>query len=219
MIALKIIGITLAVIAVLVFALLISRAKMIVRYTEEDKLELYFGFWFLKFKIKAKEKNETKKKKSGIFIQSFKKRLGLDIFDSEELKNALKEGGLSARISQIAAVVILFLERIKWLISKLRADKLGFTVVCGGDSAHAAIEYGLVCSAVYPFSAFLTNNFNFKKNAEDIKIGCDFDGESFFEFNFGISVRIFHLLKVAVDCLKDISTIAEKAEVLQNERR
>ncbi|MBE6692615.1 MAG: hypothetical protein E7586_04735 [Ruminococcaceae bacterium] len=217
MIALKIIGISFAVIILIITVILLSRAKLIMGYTEKKGFEIYFGFWFLKFKIKAKDKK--KKKKSGRFAEAFKKRLGLDVFDTEELKNALKEGGISAKITQIAAIIMLFAERIKWFLSKLRGDKLCITAVCGGDSADAAIEYGLVCATVYPLSTFVLDKLNLKKNAESIKIGCDFDGDSYFEFQFVISVKIYHLLKVAVDCLSDLAVIAEKAEVLQNERR
>ncbi len=216
MIALKIIGISFAVIALLITVILISRAKLIIGYTEKSGFGIYFGFWFFRFKIKAKDK---KNKKSGRFAEAFKKRLGLDVFDTEELKNALKEGSISVKITQIAAVIMLFAERIKWFLSKLRGDKLDVTVVCGGDSADAAIEYGLVCATVYPLSSFVFDKLNLKKNAESIKIGCDFDGDPYFEFKFVISVKICHLLKAAIDCLNDLTAIAQKAEVLQNEHR
>ncbi len=217
MIALKIIGISFAVIALLIIVILISRAKLIIGCNEENGLEVFFGIWFLKFKVKTKEKK--KKKKSGRFANAFKKRLGLDVFDSEELKNALKEGGLSAKIAQIAAVIMLFAERIKWFLSKLRGDEICVKAVCGGDSADAAIEYGLVCATVYPLSAFILDKLNLKKNAENIYIGCNFDGESYFEFKFVVSVKIYHLLKVAADCLNDLAVVAQKAEVLQDEHR
>ena len=220
MIVLKIIGIILAVIIGLIALILISRIKLLISYTQEKGFRIGFGFWFLRFWKKKEEepKAEKKEKKPSKFAQSFKKRLGLDAFDTEELKDSFSEGSLSEKITQIAAIVMLFFERIKWLFSKIRADKFRILAVCGGDSADAAIEYGVACATVYPLSAYISDNLSFKKNAQDIQLKCNFDGDAYFEFDLTLSVRIYYILKTAIGCLKDLAIIAEQAEVLDNER-
>ena len=221
MIVLKIIGIILAVIIGLIALLLISRIKLLISYTQEKGFRIGFGFWFFRFWKSNEEeepKAEKKEKKPSKFAQSLKKRLGLDAFDTEELKEGFSEGSLSEKITQIAAIVILFFERIKWLFSKIRADKFRILAVCGGDSADAAIEYGVACATVYPLSAYISDNLSFKKNAQDIQLKCNFDGDAYFEFDLTLSVRIYYILKTAIGCLKDLAVIAEKAEVLDNER-
>lgn len=220
MIVLKIIGIILAVIIALIALFMISRIKLLISYTQEKGFRIGFGFWFFRFWKKKEEepKAEKKEKKPSKFAQSLKKRLGLDAFDTEELKEGFSEGSLSEKITQIAAIVMLFFERIKWLFSKIRADKFRILAVCGGDSADAAIEYGVACATVYPLSAYISDNLNFKKNAQDIQLKCNFDGDAYFEFDLTLSVRIYYILKTAIGCLKDLAVIAEKAEVLDNER-
>lgn len=220
MIVLKIIGIILAVIIGLILLILISRIKLLISYTQEKGFRIGFGFWFLRFWKNNEEepKAEKKEKKPSKFAQSLKKRLGLDAFDTEELKKGFSEGSLSEKITQIAAIVMLFFERIKWLFSKIRADKFRILAVCGGDSADAAIEYGIACATVYPLSAYISDNLSFKKNAQDIQLKCNFDGDAYFEFDLTLSVRIYYILKTAIGCLKDLAVIAEKAEVLDNER-
>ena len=221
MIVLKIIGIILAVIIALIALFMISRIKLLISYTQEKGFRIGFGFWFLRFWKSNEEKEpkaEKKEKKPSKFAQSLKKRLGLDAFDTEELKKGFSEGSLSEKITQIAAIVMLFFERIKWLFSKIRADKFRILAVCGGDSADAAIEYGVACATVYPLSAYISDNLNFKKNAQDIQLKCNFDGDAYFEFDLTLSVRIYYILKTAIGCLKDLAIIAEKAEVLDNER-
>lgn len=233
MIVLKIIGITLAAIILLIVLILLLRAKVIICYNKEKGFRVGFGVAFLKFMPKSKDKapknEETpkedtaeekpkKEKKKSKLVEKIKKRLGLDVFDFEELKNYFQEGKLSDKIAQIVAIVMLFFDRIKWLFAQLRVDRLGINAVCGGDSAEAALEYGLVCATVYPLSGFITNNINIKKKAENIQIGCDFDGEAYLEFDLTISVKIYHIFKLAIDCLKDLAVIAEKAEVFNNER-
>lgn len=220
MIVLKIIGIILAVIIALIALFMISRIKLLISYTQEKGFRIGFGFWFFRFWKKKEEepKAEKKEKKPSKFAQSLKKRLGLDAFDTEELKEGFSEGSLSEKITQIAAIVMLFFERIKWLFSKIRADKFRILAVCGGDSADAAIEYGVACATVYPLSAYISDNLNFKKNAQDIQLKCNFNGDAYFEFDLTLSVRIYYILKTAIGCLKDLAVIAEKAEVLDNER-
>ena len=215
MIVLKIIGIVLATIILLIALVLRLRTKMFVSFSNENGFDCGFKFLFFKRTLKGKD-NKAKQSK---LIRKIKQQLGFDIFDKEELKNNINNGSISETITQIITIVMLFFERIKWLLSKLRVDKLKISAVCGGDSAEAAMEYGLVCASVYPLTAFITNNINIKKNAEEISIFCNFDGETYLEFDLKTSVTNYQFLKVALGCLTDLAVIAQYTEDMNNERR
>lgn len=216
MVVLKIIGIILATIILLIGLILLVKTKLFVSFSKEKGFDVGFRVLFFKKTLTAKKHKAKKQSRLG---QKIKQWLGLDVFDKEELKKDVENGTISETVTQIITIVMLFFDRIKWLLSKLRVDKLKINAVCGGDSAEAAMEYGLVCASVYPLTAFVTNNINIKKNAEEISIFCNFDGETYLEFDLKISVRNFHLLKAALGCLTDLAVIAQQTEDLNNERR
>jgi hypothetical protein len=63
------------------------------------------------------------------------------------------------------------------------------------DAADAAIEYGVVCSAVYPFIGYLETNFKGAEKALDVNIGCDFENEAYFGTDIKIKLRIIHIVR------------------------
>ena len=184
--------------------------KLVIEFSEENKLIFRIKILCFSFGGKKKRKN----KKPSKLTQKLKKRFGLDVFDSEEFKKDIEQGILSDKVNRIVALVMLFAGQIKWLFSKLRLDKLALFIICGGDdAADAAMEYGLICASVYPMAGYITANINAKKDAEDIRIGCDFDGEAKLEFKLIISIRIYNLLIAALRALGDMAIAAEKTEV------
>lgn len=210
MVVLEIIGIALAVILGLIILTMLLRLKFVIEFSEEKKLRFRMKILCFSFGGKNKKKN----KKPSRLAQRLKKKFGLDVFDSEEFKRDVEQGILSDKVSRIVTLVMLFAGQIKWLFSKLRLDKLALLIICGGgDAADAAMEYGLICASVYPMAGYLTANINAKKDAEDIRIGCDFDGEARLEFKLIISIRIYNLLIAVLRALSDLATAAEKTEV------
>lgn len=220
MVVLKIIGVALAVIAVLIIIALSVRLKLVIAYNGKKQLGFKVKYLFLSFGGKKKKPESIKaegtakpekKKKPSKFVKRIKKKFGLDVLETE-----LKQGGFADKVSQITALVMLFAGQIKWIFSKLRVDLLKVLILCGGnDAADTAIDYGIVCSAVYPMAGYLSANINMKDNAENIQIGCNFDGETSLEFELIISIRTIHLLTALINALGDI---AEKTEEINNEQ-
>lgn len=210
MLVLKIAGITLAVILAVIVIFLLLRLKLCLSYVPDGGIK--FRVKILCFSFGGRKKKPKKKKKEGRFAKSLKKKFGLDALSNQEGDAAGTD--ISDRVSKIAALVMLFAGQIKWLFSKLRLDRLYAFIICGGseDAADAAVQYGAVCAAVYPMAGYLTANVNEKKNAADIRIGCDFEGESRIQFELIISIRIYNLLTAVMRTMAELSDIAENTE-------
>ncbi len=218
MIALKIIGISLAVILglILLLLLLIPCLRLKLKLTYGDDGKVRYKIKVLCFSFGGKEKQKKKKKKESRFGKKIKKLFGLDVFDNQD-KTA---NGVSEKVGAAVALITVFAGQIKFIFSKLRLDKLGLLIVCGdGDAADAAMNYGLVCASVYPLIGYLTANINTKKDAEKVRIGCDFDGDSRIEFDIIISVRIYCLLSAFMNAMGDMTNTGEKNTEVTNEQR
>lgn len=209
MIVLKIIGVILAAIPALILIFLLLRVKIMFSYTPENEPKLYIKLLFFTFGKKKKDpKKDNKTKKPSKILLKIQKRLGIDVFASgEALKQNVDESGISGTAEKVATVISLLAGQIFWLLKRFRLDKLRILAVCGGgDAADAAMDYGLVCAAVYPLAGYLTSNIRTAKNADDVQIVCDFDGDPHFEFDLFVSVRIIHLVRAV---LRNANAVAE----------
>lgn len=203
MIALYIILIILAVLSALIFLILLLNLKLFFEFSLERGFGFKVGILFFKFggkEKKPKQENDEKikkEKKPSKLLQRIKKLFGIDVIsDSDVLKENVEEGGVSETVNKVVTVISLIAGQIFWLLKRFKIKKLKFFVVCGGsDAADTAMEYGLVCAAVYPLAAYLDTNLKTAKNAQDIQIYCDFDGDSRFEFEFNVSIRIIHVIR------------------------
>lgn len=232
MIVLKIIGITLGVILALLILALALNIKLILGFTKDSEpkfLVKVLCFTFGKRKKpkteqqvskEPKEPKKAKEKKPNKFLEKLKKKFGLDFLGSEDFKQNVDEAGISGVVSKVVAIVTMLAGQLKWLLAKFRLDKLKIIAVCsGGDAADAAMDYGLVCASVYPLVGYLTANINKKKDAEEVAIGCDFDGNSYFDFELIVSVRTIHIVRALIRSMSDMAEIAENMEANNEQQR
>ena len=223
MVVLQIIGIALAVIAFLIGIVLCLRIKLMLVYGKEKGFSFRIGILCFKFggkkkKSAAKNQQPTKKasqpkpkKKPNKFIQKLKKRFGLDFLDNEDIKQNVEDKGVYSLVNKIVTIITLLLGQIKWLLSKFRLDKFRVFALCSGDdAADAAMDYGLVCSTVYPLVGYIMANVNAKENAEEILIGCDFDGNNDFEFELFVSVRTIYIVRALLRSMSNMAAVAEQ---------
>ena len=196
MIILKIVGILLLAIIALLIIILSLRIRIIFDYSTQGEAKFYIGVLFFKFRINKKDKPKKEKKQSK-FMLKLKKLFGIDVLsDSESLKQNTEETGISSTVSKVITAVSLIAGEAVWLLKRFKLHHLRFVAVCGGgDAADAAMDYGLVCSTVYPFAGYLDASLKTKKNAQDIRIYCDFDNDSGFEFYIYLSVRTIHIVR------------------------
>ncbi len=196
MLALKIIGSILAVTVVFIFWIFTRRIKLDIGFDTENGFECVVRFLFFKFDL-TKPKAKKENKKPNKLVLKLKKALGLDFLEkSEELKQDGETKTVSDTVNKVVTAISLFAGQVAWLFKRFKLRKLKVTAVCAGDdAADAAIEYGLVCAAIYPMSAYLDTNIKTKKNVQEINIGCDFNGNAYFELGLKLSVRIIHVLR------------------------
>ncbi len=216
MIVLKIIGILLAVVLfVIVFALLQS-IKVMFSFTTEGKLDLKAKILFFtvydankKPKKNAKEdKEEPKEKKKPSKISAYFQRLfGIDtLADAANIKENAETQGISESVNKVVSVFSLLFGQIVWLLRKIRVQKFRVLAICGGaDAADAAMEYGLVCAAIYPLVGYVETNLNTKTNATDIQIGCDFENEAYFETDFTVKLRLIHIIRAVLKSARNMA--------------
>lgn len=85
-----------------------------------------------------------------------------------------KEKGFSGAVKYTAGLAGIILKKIGWLLRRLRFKKFVLEItVASDDAAVTALEYGTVCTAVYPVISFLVSKARFK--AKSVDISADFD--------------------------------------------
>ncbi len=203
MVVLYIIGITLVVILALLIFILLLKVKLFFDFSTDSGFSFKIGILFFTFDLtkekpeKDKDKEEKKEKKPSKLLRRIKKFFGIDVIsDSDALKENVEEGGISSTVNRVVTAVSLIAGQIFWLLKKFTIKKLRVFVVCGGsDAADTAMQYGLVCAAVYPMVGYLDTNLKTEKDAQDIGVYCDFDGDSKLDFEFDVSIRIIHIVR------------------------
>lgn len=210
MLALKIIGILLAVVFFAAFVALMLNLQVIFGFNTEGKLDIRAKISvFTVFDINKKKKKKTiqkttkqpqisdKKKKSGKLAEYIKKKFGLDeLLDANAIGEKVGAGGISESVNKIVTLLTLVMGEITWLLKKIRVQRFRILAICGGnDAADAAMEYGVVCAAVYPLVGYIETNLNTEKNSMDIQIGCDFENDAYFETDFRIRLRIIYVVR------------------------
>lgn len=194
MTVLKIIGTVLAAVVLLIFVILMLRAKVVFVFSTEGKTELKANLLFYSIYDLNKKKKKEKPGKIGAFL---KRIFGIDtLTDTQTLKNDAVESGISGAVNKIVTILTLLAGQIAWLLKRVYLKKLRIVAVCGGgDAADAAMDYGMVCSTVYPFAGYLESTLKTPKNAIDIRAGCDFDGEAVFEIEIVAKIRVIHVVR------------------------
>jgi len=218
MIVLKIIGILLAITFFLIVFVLLQSVRVVFSFSTKGKRDLkakilFFSLYDMNKKPKKAKKEKTNKKPSKISAY-FKKLFGLDaIDDATKIKENTEKEGISETVDKIVAAFSLLFGRISWLLGKINVKRFHILAICGGsDAADVAMEYGMVCAAIYPLMGYIETNLNVKENATDVRIGCDFENEAYFEIEFKAKLRLIHIVRAV---LRNAKKMAEKQAGLE----
>jgi hypothetical protein len=192
---LAIIGILLAVIIAIIVVLLLSSIRVFFSFNTKNKPELKAKFLF--FTVFDINKPKKKSKKPSRIGSAIKRMLGFEqIIESQTDEGEKQKESISSKVTGFVTVFMLLTDSNLWLTKKIKAKQLKLDIICGGsDAADAAIEYGVVCSAVYPFIGYLETNFKGAEKALDVNIGCDFENEAYFGTDIKIKLRIIHIVR------------------------
>lgn len=199
--------IILGVITVILFIILFAPVETSVSYFDEFKFKISF------LKIPVYKSSEKKKKVESQAVRDEKR-------EEPKAKNyfvRLKEKhGFTQSIKLLMGFTLDVLKAIKWLLKHITINKVRLQILIGtADAASTAIEYGVICNAVYPVTAALSSaEVGFK----EINVNADFEGQkSDFGFSLAVKLQIFYLLIAAIKILilwKKFIT-----ENLENERK
>lgn len=173
------------VLAVLLFLLL---SDLRVKIIYDGKLFLRVGFLCFFYTVVPNKKKKQSKEKAS---KSDKENVP-DSF--ERLK---KERGLSGAISDVIDVFKNVIDKFKTILKHLRINPFFVKIDVGSeDAALTAIEYGAVCSVVYPFAGLLSSETKLKDPR--IIINADYDNNiANIEFKIGFKIRLIFLIFAA----------------------
>ena len=191
MVVLEVILWILAAIILLLLLLLILPIAVKLEYKDEFKARVKYCFIpvFSTDKVKAEpntteqEKKTPKKKKPNIF------------------KSIYKEKGLMGSVKYFAGLAEILINRLKYVLKHIIFRDIRFLLtVASADAAQTAINYGAVCSAVYPLFSSLFCVADCK--AESIDVSADFNSEaSKIEFSFEVRTLPIFLIIATITAL------------------
>ena len=120
--------------------------------------------------------------------------------------------GFSGAVKYGAKLINLTLKRIAWFIKRLKFRKFTLLITVASDNAaKTGIEYGIVCTAVYPIITYLETNADFK--AKKIDINADFDiTNPDIKFSVSIKTGIIMAVFTIVSALRQYKHLAKESE-------
>ena len=142
--------------------------------------DFYYDIKILGFKVyPPKEKEEKSEKPQNTAQKNTEKSLFQKLQEKRGFKGAVKE--LFSFFGSVLNPLKRFLKFIKFKNIKVSLS------VAGEDAAKTAIDYGIVCSIVYPVLSLFDSILNVKYKSIDIR--SDFEGKKS-SFNFELSIKI-----------------------------
>ncbi len=207
MIVLKIMGWFLLGVLLLLLLVLHLRLDLLIRRDEEKMrvslrvIGLSFGGKQGKSKNKKlkqkKEKKELKNTSKKGKISTFLSIMGFyELSSKDALQKSRDKNGLVGVVQETALSVKMIFFKLGYILKNIHIRKLHITCISGGaDAAKTAMEYGQICSILYPLLGYMTSVS--PKKIRDVKtnIGCDFEKEkSVFLFDTVVSTRLIYSL-------------------------
>ena len=118
--------------------------------------------------------------------------------------------GFSKTVEILFSFAKKLFAHIKKLLRHIKINKVILNLsVSSDDAATTAIEYGTVCSAVYPVLALLSSVGEIKYKS--INVSADFNSNKpQFDFKLNVSSRVLYLLIVAFKAFKEYKNFTEE---------
>ncbi len=187
---------------VLLLIFFLTLLPLYVKFTYNEDLSVTIRYMFFKFKIYPREKKEVKKKKKS----SKPKKKAEKPKEKEEkpsvlkqLKEAIDKTGLDGFLEIIKTGATLVKDYSLDLLNHTIIDKFIINIsVSGEDASDCAINYGYVCSVVYPVSGLLLNGVKDYKEL-NLNLSPDFDAtQSTVNAEISIYIPVIWLIVLSV---------------------
>ncbi len=187
-------------VVLVILILLFIPVSLTLKFNENFDYVLKYGFIKIPLTAKSEEQGKTKEKKDNYF------------------KKLFKEKGFNSAFSELCYFAKVFLEKIVYLLKRLKFKIFNLKIGVGGkDAAKTAINYGVISSAVYYVLGFLDSNVNLK--IKKIDVSSDFNSSvTKVEFDLKASLSPFYAILAAFALMKIIFEFKNK-ELNNNERQ
>ncbi len=186
-----ILGIIAAIVALIIFL----PVYIIIKTDEDGQLVILYKILFKTFGEHPDPNHPL--------LKVIKKSVGLTVFDKKRQATEGEASSLAGdapgfifTVRDMLRVLGTLLLEVKNLLKYCTVKKLHVTAVCAGeDAAEAAINYGQLCTIVYPFLGLVHSAMKVKRKAKKLDIRCDYSlNEEVFRFNSLISVSLGRVL-------------------------
>lgn len=194
MIALKIIGIVLAVIVLVVAVILMLPVDLLFQADGTNGFRILYRFLGKVYGENPDPNNPV--------VKGLKKTLGISHLGSvKEIQKTVERHGAEVTLRETVDTLILLIDRVIWLLKYCRVPKCHITAVSGGEDA--AMEYGVTCAVVYPLVGYLEEKTWLRKRGLKVDLRCDYSlADSVFEMDVAVRVRIFPVLRAFLYIIK-----------------
>ena len=118
--------------------------------------------------------------------------------------------GFTEAIKILFSFAKLVFTHIKKYLRHIKINKVILNLsVAGSDAAQTAIEYGMVCSAVYPVLSLVSSVADIKY--KQINVSADFNSDnSKFDFKLNLELSLLFLLIIAFKAFEDYKNFTEE---------
>ncbi len=130
------------------------------------------------------------------YLQKLVKRKQSSSVSPKKEKQKTGTAGVKGHLDLLASA----LNALFGLLRRCHVSRCEVHGISGGDDA--AIHYGEICAAVYPFVGYLQNNRRLRKRKTQLDIGWDYDRpDSVVDITVAVRVRTFFLITAALPML------------------
>lgn len=138
--------------------------------------------------------------------------------DETFFKKLCEDKGFLGAFKYCAKLVGILVKKMLWIIKRFKFRKFSLDLIVATDNAaKTAVEYGSICTAVYPTLVFLQTNLNFKPKS--VNISTDFDKiNPEFKISLNVTARLIYMLAAAISGLTQYLKLTRK-ESKNNERK
>ena len=191
----------------LLFVLLFLPVTADLSYVKEFSYRIkYAGFVLLDSEKKVDIKKVKRKQKKSDDTSAQKSSGKEDNF----FKKTYKQKGLLGSIRYFSEILMLLLKKLWFVVKRLKFTRFKLHITVATDNAAStAIEYGRICSAVYPILAFLQTNADFK--SKEVNVSTNFGKtESIVTASISVTTRLIYFLIVAVSAIFEFLNLQRK---------
>ena len=178
---------------VLLFAIILAvPIEVCVRYKKHFFCRLSIGFVkFILYPPMPKKKKPKKKKKTEQPQKPAPKK------EEKPESNFLKELGLSGIVNLFSKIAELAKGVLKDFFAHIIIKSFALSIKVGGkDAADTAINFGRVCSVVYPLTSAVISSMKYTHYGVDILPDFTENAETKIEFFAIFKTRVIHLVKI-----------------------